>query len=130
MDLFNDLEQQIKDIDKYITGLTSFHGLVSKNCFDNEDHEFVAVKIQQATQLREGLSDTLIRKREIYENQVMTMEQQLQSRQTNMEEFLELSGSGELFDAFPDVLEFFAKKQARLEESLGAIKRKLTSDLS
>lgn len=121
-DLFGKLEKQIHDLNQYISQLTAFGKHLQQSCFDQEDEKFIVVKLQQAQQVKEGLERTLFRKREIYNNQVKVMEAQLTLRQQQLEGF---NGAGQLFEAFPDVLDYFAKKQARLQESLGSIRQKL-----
>jgi hypothetical protein len=121
-DLFGGLEKQIRDLTQYTVSLLAFHHHLKQTCFDQEDEQFVLVKLQQAQQVKDGLERTLARKREIYDKQVRVMETQLSTRQQQLEGF---GGANALFSAFPDVLEYFAKKQARLQESLLAIRQKL-----
>ena len=114
---FAALESKLQEMQKSATQLETFlEGIKGAPGFDQEDEQFIRSKLGGVVEARDGLQQTLDQKRSIYDNQVRKFEEQLSLRQRRLES---------MDIPFPDVLAFFAKKQARLQESLGGIRTKL-----
>jgi hypothetical protein len=121
-DLFVKLENQISELIQQEENLRVFADFVTTDAFDDEDRNTVRAKHVHITQTKQHLQEVLTKKKDIYNTQIKTMEIRLQQRQLQLEDF---GKKTRVFEAFPDVIEYFAKKQARLNESLTGVKEKL-----
>jgi hypothetical protein len=117
--LFVKLEKQIQELANQQKGLLLLVEKVKSNCFDEEDRQLVAQKLQSVIDTKKAIELTLQKKRDIYQNQIIGMEQQLKQRQQLLE------SQETIFKDFPDVLDFFAKKQTQLNQTLLSIKDQL-----
>jgi hypothetical protein len=120
--MFVKLEAQIKSLSKQEQDFITLAEQLVSSVFDDEDRRMVHRKILEIQGTRQLMEQTLAKKKEIYKNQIMGMEQQLQARQQALETF---DKERKIFQQFPDVLEFFARKQSRLIETLTAIRDQL-----
>jgi hypothetical protein len=120
--LFDKLEAEIKHLALQENNLNVLVTYVAGESFDDEDRTMVHNKLMQITSTKKHLDEVLVKKKEIYHTQVKIMEERLTNRKMNLEDF---SKKSNVFKDFPDVLDFFARKQSRLNESLASIKAKL-----
>lgn len=121
--MFIKLEGQIKRLNEKEQGLLTLANQLNADVFDNEDRKIVSQKIIETRDMKQTLEVTLIKKRKIYKNQIQGVEQHLKAREQKLEQFDKTQGI--IFQEFPDVLEFFARKQTRLNEALVGIREKL-----
>jgi hypothetical protein len=121
--LFGKLENQIKSLVTQEESLAQLATYVNSEIFDDEDRAMVRNKQMHITSTKKQLEEVLFKKKDIYNTQVKIMENRLSERQSKLEDFGKKTS---LFNDFPDVLEFFARKQSRLNTSLGSVKTKLT----
>jgi hypothetical protein len=120
--LFSKLENEIKSLAAQEENLLKFATYVNSETFDDEDRTMVRNKQMHNSSTKRHLEEVLSKKKDIYNTQVKMMEQKLVERQSKLEDF---GKNTTLFNDFPDVLEFFARKQSRLNETLGSVKKKL-----
>lgn len=120
--MFIKVEGQIQTLAKQEQGLLTLAGQLQDAVFDDEDRRMVGKKILEIQNTKEVLEKTLAKKKEIYKNQIQGMEEHLQARQQVLENF---DVQQKIFHEFPDVLEFFARKQTRLTETLTTIRDEL-----
>ena len=120
--IFQQLELQISQLHEHIEHLLKLGQFMGNGFFDDEDKKMILSKISEAQQVKQGLEKTLVEKQHIYNNHVRVMETQLVSRRNALEQFDKDTG---LFKIFPDVLDYFAKKQTRLQGTLQTIKQQL-----
>ena len=120
--LFSKLENEIKSLAAQEENLLRFATYVNSETFDDEDRTMVRNKQMHISSTKRHLEEVLSKKKDIYNTQVKMMEQKLVERQSKLEDF---GKNTTLFNDFPDVLEFFARKQSRLNETLGSVKKKL-----
>jgi hypothetical protein len=120
--LFSKLENEIKSLAAQEENLLKFATYVNSETFDDEDRTMVRNKQMHISSTKRHLEEVLSKKKDIYNTQVKMMEQKLVERQSKLEDF---GKNTTLFNDFPDVLEFFARKQSRLNETLGSVKKKL-----
>ena len=121
--LFSKLENEIKSLAAQEENLSKFATYVNSDTFDDEDRTMVRNKQMHISTTKRNLEEVLSKKKDIYNTQVKMMEHKLVERQSKLENF---GKNTTLFNDFPDVLEFFARKQSRLNETLGSVKKKLT----
>ncbi len=119
--MFSKLEANIRALEAQQTAISALAEQLQADCFDDEDRATVQQKLVSVTESKAKVEATLARKREIYKTQILGMEQQLSQRHSKLET------QQAVFEAFPDVLEYFARKQSVLTESLASIKTHLQS---
>lgn len=120
--IFAKLDAEIKLLEKQGANLTTLANHVSSEAFDDEDRRMVHDKQVYIASTKKHLQEVLDKKKEIYHTQIKTMETRLSHRQAQLETF---SKENTVFQDFPDVLEFFARKQNRLTETLATVREKL-----
>lgn len=86
--------------------------------FDDEDKQVVSSEIKQLHDNLTRLETELKHKKEIYDLYVVAIEQKIQNR-------TEALNTVKDFDHFPELLQFFANKQNKLQDSLQAVKVQL-----
>ena len=120
-DIFEGLKLQINSLDNQITGLNNFMKYMVDNSseFDSEDKQTIQMKLTQMIATRDNLQRNLLHRQKVYEEQVSVMQNQLNLRQQKLESF---DTKTKFFASFPDVLEFFAKKQATMSNKLEQVK--------
>ena len=67
--LFVKLEKQIQELANQQKGLLTLVEKVKSNCFDEEDRQLVAKKLQSVIDTKKAIELTLQKKRDIYQNQ-------------------------------------------------------------
>ena len=120
--LFAKLEAQIASLAEQQKMITILSEKMSAVCFDEEDRKIIQQKLQQISDTKSQVEDSLQKKREIYNTQIIGMEKQLVQRQKIFES---CDQTQHLFKEFPDMLDFFARKQSNLSETLTKIKDQL-----
>ena len=120
--LFAKLEAQIASLEEQQKMIRSLSDKMTEVCFDEEDRKIIQQKLQQISDTKTQVEDSLQKKREIYNTQIIGMEKQLTQRQKIFES---CDQTQHLFKEFPDMLEFFARKQSNLSETLTKIKDQL-----
>ncbi len=120
--LFAKLEAQIASLAEQQKMITILSEKMSAGCFDEEDRKIIQQKLQQISDTKSQVEDSLQKKREIYNTQIIGMEKQLVQRQKIFES---CDQTQHLFKEFPDMLDFFARKQSNLSETLTKIKDQL-----
>lgn len=120
--LFAKLEAQIASLEEQQKMIRSLSDKMTAVCFDEEDRKIIQQKLQQISDTKTQVEDSLQKKREIYNTQIIGMEKQLTQRQKIFES---CDQTQHLFKEFPDMLEFFARKQSNLSETLTKIKDQL-----
>jgi len=122
--LFKKLETEIKALTTQETHLKRLYAMTRKGHFDDEDRKFVQTKIAQLRETKSNLENVLKRKKAIYDSQIKQMEEKLQQRHSELDQFCRQS---KVFQDFPDILDYFSSKQARLNAVLNGVKQKLVS---
>ena len=120
--LFVKLEDEIRLLTQQEQNLATLASYVAGEAFDDEDRSTVRNKQMHIAATKRHLMEVLVKKKEIYHTQIKMMQARLDDRKTHLEDF---SKNSSLFTDFPDVLDFFARKQSRLNETLSTIKDKL-----
>jgi prolyl oligopeptidase PreP (S9A serine peptidase family) len=120
--MFAKLQMQIANLVAQQQSMATLGQHLKSDYFDEEDRQMVQQKLLDIAETKRQLEITLVRKQEIYKNQIQGLETQLQRRQKVLES---VDKKQSLFKEFPDVLEYFAKKQSRLNETLISIKDQL-----
>ena len=120
--MFSKLEQQIKTLTDQQKSIQVLAENLNADCFDKEDRAIIQSKLRLIIDTKRQVEESLQKKKEIYQNQIVGMEKQLTQRQ----KVLESSDQAQtVFVNFPDVLEFFAHKQSELSGSLATIKEQI-----
>ena len=117
--MFAALEAQLVKVNTQLEELIKFSSLIIQPCFDKDDQKLVACKVKEVTELKTLLEETLKKRRLIYQTQVCVVEEHIGAREEVFQH------SSELFDEFPDILEYFVKKQDNLKTNLDGIKTRL-----
>lgn len=113
-DIFEKLEEEIKQLKSQEESLTRFlKHLDTNENFDTEDKKTVLGKLKQIMLLQQTLQKTLDEKKNIYETQIKQMKAAVDARQKVLENY---DHSEQVFQQFPDLLQYFASKQKRLTE--------------
>lgn len=120
--LFAKLEAQISSLAEQQKLVTALSEKMTAACFDEEDRRIIQQKLQQISETKAQIEDSLQKKKEIYQTQIIGMEKQLTQRQKIFESCEQTQN---LFREFPDVLDFFARKQSNLSDTLTKIKDQL-----
>jgi chromosome segregation ATPase len=121
--MFEQLTANITKSETCLSELMVMRELIEKNeSFDNEDVSMLLTHIQSCQQEIANLKAELAHKHRVYQTQVVTLESIITQRQNTLEE---LDSHTNAFELFPELLKFFGKKQAKLQESLQSIKHSL-----
>lgn len=121
--LFQKYEKEIVTLGRRYAQLDDLRrAMKTQECFDSEDEKMMVSKLAELAEAKKHFEIVLAKKKAIYESSIQNMEQHIQTRQQTLESFEQKT---QFFQNFPDVLEFFVRKQGRLSESLQDIKRKL-----
>ncbi len=120
--MFAKLETQIASLGEQEKAIGCLCQKIQSDCFDEEDRKMVQQKFLDICETKRQFEITLEKKKEIYQNQIVGLETRLQRRQHVLETF---DKQQNVFKEFPDVLEYFARKQSRLNETLTSIKQQL-----
>jgi len=123
-ELFEKLENEIKTLQDQSNGLDQLYRCIGRDVFDDEDREIVKKQQMSTATTKVELEQSLMKKKNIYHTKIKSMELRLQDRQLQLEEF---SKQSSLFREFPDVLDFFVRKQHRLNETIASIRQKLVT---
>ena len=121
--LFAPLEQRISELQDNLAHFRTLAKNMTPGLFDQEDEEKVLAKIVQIETEEKAFPTELKRKLDIYNNHVRSVEAQLASRKATLEKF---DNETNLFAKFPDMLSYFAEKQAKLQSQVESAKEQLT----
>lgn len=122
-DMFIELESNIEDLNKQEKSLLALQEQMDKaDCFDDDDLKLIESKLSELQSRRKKLESTLAKKREIYQKKIKGMERQILKRQQTLEH---IDKKQAVFREFPDVLDYFARKQSKLNDSLASLKHSL-----
>ena len=113
--MIESLSQQHRSVD-------SFAQSIRTDCFDEEDRKVIDKKIADIVAAKKAQERLLKQKQDIYKNQIVHLETQLTQRQRVLESS---ETQDRVFKEFPDILEYFARKQAKLTDALSSIKTDL-----
>ena len=120
--MFAKLQARIASLDKQHQIMETLSQHLKTDFFDDEDRAMVSQKLTTIAETKRQLEITLHRKQEIYTTQIQGLETQLQKRQRVLEA---LDKQERVFREFPDLLEYFARRQSKLGETLVIIKDQL-----
>ena len=120
--MFSKLEQQIALLTEQQKSIQSMSENLTADCFDEDDRKIIQHKLQQISDTKRQVEESLQKKKEIYQTQIVGMEKQLSQRQKVLEN---CEQTQTVFKNFPDLLDFFARKQSNLSTSLATIKEQL-----
>lgn len=122
--MFAKLESQMKEVANYENNLKQLSQDILGKEFDEEDRKIVKIKLDEVILLKNQLSKELNHKQNIYHNQIKSMENKLDQRKIKLDS---LSKKTNVFQQFPDMLDYFARKQTTLNTTLEKVKNKLTN---
>ena len=88
--------------------------------FDDEDKQVIDHEVRQLQVTLTRLETELKYKKDIYDLYVVAIEHKIQNRTATLNTVKD-------FDHFPDLLQFFANKQNKLQDSLQAVKMQLST---
>lgn len=120
--MFDKLQSQISALGQQQQAMATLVQHLETDFFDEEDMSMVQQKLLDITETKRQFEITLARKQEIYKNQIQGLETQLQKRQKVLES---VDKQHSVFKEFPDILEYFARKQSRMNETLISVKDQL-----
>ena len=120
--MFAKLHTRIANLEKQHQIMETLSQHLKTDFFDDEDRAMVSRKLTTISETKRQLEITLHRKQEIYTTQIQGLETQLQKRQRVLEA---LDKQERVFKEFPDLLEYFARRQSKLGETLVSIKDQL-----
>lgn len=118
-DVFARFETDISDINKKIGCMLAMAENLSADCFDNEDRRMVVNKIQALIIQKDSLEKQLKYRKDIYNTKVKVLEKHVKKRK-------KLLDGVKNIQYFPDILDFFAEKQAKMQSELEIVKNQIT----
>lgn len=125
--MFKHLEAKVEEIASLQNSLEIFLDELKATGFDQEDRARVKEKLVDIKKEKAELQKTLNRKKHVYETQIKEVENQLNEREQHLNK---LCAQSDVFRTFPDILNYFAEKQSRLNANLEEIRFQLISDES
>jgi hypothetical protein len=119
---FERLREEINVISARLTQLRDFITEISqKSGFDQEDVERTVQVYKELAMSLQEKEQSLKYREELYTQHIVRLDEMINSRQ----KFLEKMGSNDLFQTFPELLNFYVEKQATLTDTLEQLKLKL-----
>ena len=121
--VLHDLADEIRKMDKQITGLEGFMIQIedAKDCFTHEEVQATQTRIEMEKESRNQKLDTLREKVEVYESKVLDLQARLDTRKKIIE-----NPEGNL-ESVPELLSVFAEQHASICSELQAAREFLMS---
>lgn len=119
---FQNLKKEIAQIKHQLENLRQFISEISQNsAFDKTDVEQTSNRYKELAMKLQERETTLKYREDLYEKHIVNLENLISERQR----YLELSQQNQLFNQFPDLLEYYVNKQAQLSEQLQGLRTQL-----
>ena len=129
--LFLDLHKEIQNYNSVIQTIQQFKSYIEKNLndgiFDEEELKWINEDLENVTEIRDKKESEYFKKKEIYETNVLRLENILNKRKQIIDEADSKTG---VFNIRPELLKKFAQKRALLMKMVDQGKRDLQQPLN
>lgn len=129
--LFLDLHKEIQNYNNVIQTIQQFKSYIEQNLndgiFDEEELKWINEDLENMTEIRDKKESEYLKKKEIYETNVLRLENILNKRKQIIDEADSKTG---VFNIRPELLKKFAQKRALLMKMVDQGKRDLQQPLN
>lgn len=120
--IFEGIIQKIQSTNNEIRQFIELGEHINNDYFDDEDKQMILSKIDHAQARVARLREELSNKKNLYANEICKIERCLVGRKESLEQFDERTS---VFEKYPDLLRYFAKKHITIYNSLKEVRENL-----